>query len=235
MLTNVLANPIQDFYSPWIYAQNKLWESVLELGQKHTYEKGSIILGGGKPVDYLYYLHAGRIKFSKLTADGDEKIVWYIDKENIFGAAPFFDRRPIRMMCNMLTALEDCEVYTFTRECFSKEIVVKHPELLENLIQSMAYKIFLGLNRGGDLSSLPSRICKVLHYVIQRETEAGISGKKVRSKGISQQELADILGVHRVTLNNAISQLKREGILEHMSKRSLVIHDIERFRAYVQG
>lgn len=139
------------------------------------------------------------------------------------------------MMCNMLTALEDCEVYTFTRECFSKEIVVKYPELLENLIQSMAYKIFLGLNRGGDLSSLPSRICKVLNYVIQRETEVGIASKKVRSKGINQQELADILGVHRVTLNNAISQLKREGILEHMSKRSLVISDIERFRAYVQG
>lgn len=229
----MLANPIQDFYSPWIYAQNKLWESVLELGQKHVYEKGAIVLGGGKPVDYLYYLHAGRIKFSKLTADGDEKILWYINKENIFGAAPFFDRRPIRDMCNMLTALEDCEVYTFSRECFSKEIVVKYPELLENLIQSMAYKIFLGLNRGGDLSSLPSRICKVLRYVIQREQGTGAADKKIRSKGISQQELADILGVHRVTLNNAISQLKREGIIEHISKRSLVINDIGRLNEYV--
>lgn len=229
----MLANPIQDFYSPWIYAQNKIWESVLQLGQKQIYEKGAIILGGGKPVDYLYYLHRGRIKFSKLTADGDEKIVWYIDKENIFGAAPFFDRRPIRDVCNLLTALEECEVYIFSRECFSKEIVVKYPELLENLIQSMAYKIFLGLNRGGDLSSLPSRVCKVLRYVIQKEA-GGVIDRKVRSKGISQQELADILGVHRVTLNNAISQLKREGIIGHMSKRSLIINDIDRLYEYVQ-
>jgi cAMP-binding proteins - catabolite gene activator and regulatory subunit of cAMP-dependent protein kinases len=234
MLPNMLPSPIQDFYSPWIYAQNSIWKSVLHLGEKHIYEKGNIILGGGKPVNYLYYLHAGRIKFSKLTADGDEKIVWYIDRENVFGTAPFFDRRPITNMCNLLTALEDCEVYTFSRECFNNEIIVRHPELLENLIQSMAYKIFLGVNRGGDLSSLPTRICKVLRYVIQRQPNLGFGEKTIRTKGISQQELADILGVHRVTLNNAISQLKREGIIGHMSKRSLVILDVGRLLNYVQ-
>jgi CRP-like cAMP-binding protein len=234
MLPDMSNSPIQDFYSPWIDAQNSIWKSVLHLGEKRIFGKDSIILGGGKPVDYLYYLHIGCIKFSKLNSDGDEKIVWYIDRENVFGTAPFFDRRPTTNMCNLLTALEDCEVYVFSRECFNNEIIVKHPELLENLIQSMAYKIFLGLNRGGDLSSLPTRICKVLRYVIQRQPNLGIGEKIVRTKGISQQELADILGVHRVTLSNAISQLKCEGIIGHMSKRSLVILDVGRLLNYAQ-
>jgi CRP-like cAMP-binding protein len=231
----MLNDQIQSFCSPWIGAQNKIWESILHLGHKHTYPKGSMILGGGQPVDHLYYLYAGRIKYSKMNADGDEKIVWYIDKGNIFGAAPFFDRQPIKNMCNALVATEDCEVYTFSRSCFNDEIVGNHPEIVSNLIESMAYKIFLAVNRGGDLASLPSRVCKVLLYVIQRQSDSGArKDNKVSSEGISQQELAVILGVHRVTLNNAIVQLKREGIIEHISKRSLVVNDIKQLVEYAQ-
>lgn len=231
----MLINQIQSFCSPWIGAQNKVWESVLHLGHKHTYAKGSMVLGGGQPVDHLYYLYAGRIKYSKTNAGGDEKIVWYIDKGNIFGAAPFFDRQPIKNMGNTLIATENCEVYTFSRSCFNNEIVGKHPEVVSNLIESMAYKIFLAVNRGGDLASLPCRVCKVLLYVIQRQSNSGSSkDNKISSKGISQQELAVILGVHRVTLNNTIVQLKREGVIGQISKRSLVINNIKRLLEYAQ-
>ncbi|TWH52083.1 Crp/Fnr family transcriptional regulator [Sporomusa sp. KB1] len=230
----MLTNQIQDYYSPWISKQNILWESVLQLGQQHFYKKGSIVLGNGQPVNHLYYLRNGQIKFSKLNKDGDEKIVWYIERGNVFGVAPFFDRRPITNMCNMLTTMEDCEIYTFSRSCFNGEIVSNYPELVANLMQSMAYKIFLGVNRGGDLASLPNRICKVLLYILQKESDNLVSHKKICSKGISQQELAFILGVHRVTLNNAIAQLKREGIIGHMSKRSLVINNMDRLLEYAQ-
>ncbi|HWR42294.1 Crp/Fnr family transcriptional regulator [Sporomusa sp.] len=227
-------NQIQDFNSPWICAQNHVWESVLHLGQKHLYKKGSLILGNGQPVNHLYYLHVGQIKFSKLNSEGDEKIIWYLDKKNLFGAAPFFDRRPIKNMCNALIAIEDCEIYTFSRTCFNNEILVNYPELVANLIQSMAYKIFLGVNRGGDLEALPRRVCKVLHYILERESDSLVSGNRGCSKGISQQELAFILGVHRVTLTNVISQLKREGIIGHISKRRLLINDVERLLRYTQ-
>ncbi len=232
---SMLINPTQDFCSPWISEQNLIWETALDLGQQNYYQKGSTVLGYGQPVDHLYYLHAGQIKFSKINKNGDEKIVWYIDKGNIFGAAPFFDRRPITNMCHTLTAIEDCEIYTFSRSCFNNEIVAKHPELVSNLIQSMAYKIFLGVNRGGDLASLPSRICKVLLYILKREGSSTLELPKACSKGISQQELAFILGVHRVTLNNAIGELKRERVIGHISKRKLIVTNVARLLEYAKN
>lgn len=225
---------IVDSYSPWISARNRIWESVLHLGKKHCYDKGNFILGGGHPTDHLYYLHTGQVKYSLVSPEGNEKIIWYLDNGNIFGAAPFFEGSPMGDICSAITALEKCEVYIFSRDCFNNEIVVKYPELVTNLIQSMAFKIFLAVNRGGDLTSLPSRVCKILIYLLQREGDGDVNGRIISSKGISQQELAFILGVHRVTLGNAITRLKQEGIIEHISKRRLVVNSAERLREYAR-
>jgi CRP-like cAMP-binding protein len=228
----MLIDQVEECYSPWISAQNRVWESILNLGNKHTYCKGSIIIGGGQPINDLYYLHVGQVKYSTTTREGNLKILWYLDNGNIFGAAPFFEGRPARNY-NAITTMEKCEVYTFSRICFHDEIVANYPRLLSNLIQSMANRIFLALNRGGDLDSLRSRVCKILFYIVQRENNKS-SGKVVCSTGISQQELAFILGVHRVTLNSIITQLKHEGIIGQISKRNLVINNTERLLEYAQ-
>lgn len=228
----MLPKEIQDFYSPWIGAQNRIWQSVLYLGQKRCYNKGSVILAIGQPIDHLYYLHTGQVKYFTISSEGNEKIMWYLDKGNVFGAAPFFDKRPV---ANAITAIEKCEVYCFPRSYFNDEIVPKYPELVTNLIQSMAYKTRLAVNRGGDAACLLSRVSKILFYVAQRQSNNQAIGKVVCPKGISQQELAFILGVHRVTLNNAIAQLKREGIIGHIGKRNLVINSVERLLKYVQN
>ncbi|EIW16658.1 hypothetical protein FA11_0436 [Pelosinus fermentans A11] len=55
----MLTEQIQSFYSPWIGAQNKVWESILHLGHKHTYPKGSMILGGGSQlITCITYMQA---------------------------------------------------------------------------------------------------------------------------------------------------------------------------------
>ncbi|HEY3424174.1 MAG TPA: Crp/Fnr family transcriptional regulator [Negativicutes bacterium] len=216
---------IQDYYSPWIVAQNRIWQSVLGLGQKRCYNKGNIILSISQPINHLYYLHAGQAKYFTINAEGHEKIMWYLDQGNTFGAAPFFDKRPV---ANPIVAIDKCEVYSFSRECLNDEIVPKYPELVTNLMQSMAYKTRVAVNRGGDVACLLSRVSKILFYVAQRQSDH-------QTKGISQQELAFILGVHRVTLHNAIAQLKRAGVIGHIDKRNLVINSVERLLEFAQN
>ncbi|HEY3425061.1 MAG TPA: Crp/Fnr family transcriptional regulator [Negativicutes bacterium] len=228
----MLPNQMQDFYSPWIGAQNRIWQSVLRLGQRSYYNKGDIILGIGQHIDHLYYLHVGQVKYGSINSEGNEKIMWYLDKGNTFGAAPFLDKRPV---ANAITAIDKCEVYSFSRECFNDEIVPKYPELITNLMQSMAYKNRVAVSRGGDMACLLSRVSKILFYVAQRQSDNQAIGKVICSKGISQQELAFILGVHRVTLNHVIAQLKREGIIGHIGKRNLIINSMERLLKIAQN
>jgi CRP-like cAMP-binding protein len=221
-----VAGLIQHFCSPWISAKNAVWEKVLHLGQKHSYNKGNIIFGGSQPaVERLYYLYSGTVKFYGASPDGNEKIIWYLEKGNIFGEVPFFEGKVTE---NVFVATEKCVVYTFSRQCFNAEILPKHPDLVTNLLYSMANKIRVVTLHASDLAALPSRVCKVLIYLVDRGNGGGPAGRVVSTRGITQQELACILGVHRVTLNNVLAQLKQNGILDHMSKSSLVIKDYGR-------
>lgn len=210
--------------SPWIKPQNSIWETVLQLGNKRTYKKGNIVAGNGEPIECLYFLYEGRLKLSRINAAGTEKVLWYLEKGNLFGEVPFWDRKPME---NIFTASEKSIVYTFSRKCVQEDIAARYPALILNLLEGLANKARLFSMEASDNDSLISRVSKILIYVIAREHGDEASGYVRCRHGISQQELASILGVHRVTLNHAIAQLKKNGVIAEMSKNSLVINDYE--------
>ncbi len=101
----MLINQVHDCYSPWIEAQNSIWESVLQLGQKRFYNKGDVISGAGMLTDFLYYLHRGKAKYFTISPDGNKKILWYLDSGNVIGVAPFLERKPIKSVYNVVAAV----------------------------------------------------------------------------------------------------------------------------------
>lgn len=220
---------IANLCSPWIQSKNTIWKTVLHLGQKYTYNKGNIVAGNGEEVDCLYYLFKGRLKMSRISSTGAEKILWYLDEGNLFGEVPFLDKKP---MDSTFTASTPCQVYIFSRQCVQEEIIVKYPALVLNLLESLANKARVFSTQAGDIATLIGRVSKVLIYVIEREYVDKTVGRIECSRGISQQELASILGVHRVTLNHAISQLKKEGVVEEMTKKRLIVSDYGRLVSY---
>lgn len=206
--------------SPWIKPRNQEWEAVLSLAHKRTYKKGAII-DGSESKNFLYYLHRGRVKYSRIDAEGPEKIFWYIDRGNLFGEVPFWSGKTME---NSFTVTENAEIFAFSRACVQHEIMSKHPSLIINMLTSMANKLRVQSLQNGDFTSLISRLSRILMYAIGRDHKE-INEGRLECKGVSQQELASLLGVHRVTLNNAVAQLKREGIIGEMTKKKLVISD----------
>ena len=212
-------------HSPWIKSGNIVWEQVLRLGQRQRFNRNEIVGGNGENVDYLHYLYRGRIKLCRLTTSGIEKILFHIEAGNLFGEVPFWHGKP---MDSAFIAEEPCEVYAFSRQCIKDEIMTVFPDLIMNMLEGMANKTHILGNQACDIADLVTRVSKVLVYVADRE-QKGINGTQgIIVKGISQQELASMLGVHRVTINHAIAQLKRQGIIGEMTKSNLVILDYER-------
>lgn len=212
-------------YSPWIKSRNIIWEQVLHLGQRLRYSKNAVVGGNGEYVGSLQYLYKGRIKLCRLTAGGIEKILFYIEKGNLFGEVPFWSGS---LMDGTFIAMEECEVYAFSRQCVKDEIVRHYPALIVNLLEGMANKSQILSRQACDIANLTNRVSRILVFAAEREHVIGKAAKAVAVKGISQQELASILGVHRVTINHAIGQLKRQGIVGEMTKSRLVILDYER-------
>lgn len=200
-----------------------VWRQALHLGNRLIFRKGSEIMHGGQKGAYLYFLYQGEARLMRTTLDGREKILMSMTAGCVTGETPFFDEVPAR---SSIVAATDCVVYAFSQDCVRREIIPHYPELTLALLQSLASKVRVLCNQSVSLSleELPSRICRFL-WLRMRD---GDDAPRV-SPGLNQQELANLLGVHRVTLNKALRELEKESILGPYAKDEVYILDMERF------
>ena len=209
-------------HSPWIRDRNVAWKQVLQLGRRCQFSRNEIIGGNGEPVDCLQYLSKGRIKLCRINTAGVEKILFHIEEGNLFGEVPFWSGLP---MDSTFIAEEKCEVFSFSRQCILTEIMPVFPALFLNMLEGMANKSHILGNQACDIADLETRVSKLLIYVADRHRNDFSNGQMITVKGISQQQLASMLGVHRVTINHAIGELKRRGVIGKMTKSSMEILD----------
>lgn len=202
-----------------------VWRKVLHLGSRLLFPKGAEIMHGGQIGAYLYFVDRGEVRLMRTTLDGREKILMSMREGSVTGETPFFDDVPA---CSSIVAATDCVVYAFSRDCVLHDILPHHPDLTWALLHSLASKVRVLCNQSVSLSlaDLPARICRFLHLRLKE----GESGHPSVSPGLNQQELANLLGVHRVTLNKALRELEKESILGPYSKEEVYIVDMERFR-----
>lgn len=206
-------------WSPWLNEVQSPWENVLHLGVKRQFKKNSVILGNSEGVNDLYYLHEGKIKVISTTSLGREKPIWYISSGNIFGEVPFLDGG---LCYNVFMCIEDCIVYTFSRDVFSEKLIPQYPDVIKNTFGIMALKLRNLSAQINDicLNSPKMRVCKMLYFL--DSTNNGVLE-------VSQKELGDVLGIHRVTLNHILNELKDKGIIEPQKyKKRINVLDVDK-------
>lgn len=184
---------------------NTAWREVLHLAVRRKYCKGAQIVHEEKA---LFFLDKGRVRLTHHTHDGQEKILWYIGAGCMFGETPFFDPLPASG-----ESVHECtissDIYVFSRDCVYEEIVKTRPDLMLNLFPSFARKVRLLSNQASSLSvdDVLIRLCKFLGQRIV----PGSNPLRVRP-GISRQEMASLLGVHRITLYKVLKQQEESGL-----------------------
>jgi CRP-like cAMP-binding protein len=206
------------------------WQQVLSYGRRLKFLKGVQICHAGTDSASLFFLVSGEIRLTRSSLDGREKIIWSIGPGSLFGETPFFDELPAR---SAMVAAKDCTVYAFARQCVLSEILPRHPDLMLALFRSLALKVRVLSNQTVCLShdDLPSRICKYLH--LRQQGEPAGTGALAVSPGLNQQELANLLGVHRVTLNKSLRELEKAGILGPYSRDEVYILNRPQFEKIV--
>jgi CRP-like cAMP-binding protein len=203
------------------------WGSISHLGVRHIFHKGSQIIGLESTVDGVYFVQQGVVEILLYTARGPEKVLFYVGSGCIFGEVSCFvggasEEASVR-------ARSDCVLYFFNRELVEGLVASLYPHLLIELIRASAYKIRMyGVLLQDSLTSDNfTRVCKMLVYLVRfRSGEQAFSHAQVTIQpDLTQNDIARLLGVHRVTVTKSISRLKEMGVLGRFSKKSLVIND----------
>ena len=186
--------------------------------------KGQSLFKEGDDGDNLYVVSNGKVKLGTKSPDGRENLLMILGPGDMFGELSLFDSGPRTATA---TAVTDSKLLTLGQD---KVIpwVREHPEVSLQLLARLASRLRRTNEVVGDLvfSDVPGRVAKAL-------IDLGVKFGEKRPEGLfvnhdlTQEELAQLVGASRETVNKALADFAQRGWLR-LEARSVMILDYER-------
>jgi len=186
--------------------------------------KGQSLFKEGDNGDHLFVVSSGKVKLGTKSIDGRENLLMILGPGDMFGELSLFDSGPRTATA---TAVTDSKLLALGQD---KVIpwVKEHPEVSLQLLARLASRLRRTNEVVGDLvfSDVPGRVAKAL-------IDLGVKFGDKRSEGLfvnhdlTQEELAQLVGASRETVNKALADFAQRGWLR-LEARSVMILDYER-------
>ena len=192
-------------------------ERVASILIERRFPKHKTIVEEGLPGDYMYIIREGRVSVSKLSDDGREKILEFLETGDFFGEMSLLDNAP---RSASVRALTDARVLALSRNEFLN-VLRRSPDLAMAVIQELTRRLRQVDEQASSLSF--QRVKERTQGLLQRlaRDDCGREGG-LRTPVLTHQQIADMIGTSRETVTRALKGLRQEGWLEQDGKRYLV-------------
>ncbi len=188
--------------------------------------RGEILFNEGDDGNQLYVVIEGKIKLGRTSPDGRENLLAILGPGQMFGELSFFDPGPRSATA---TAVTDVEMKSLGHEALIP-VLEAHPVVAQALLNQLAGRLRRTNEVVGDLvfSDVPGRVAKALLDLASRFGRRADDGIHV-NHDLTQEELAQLVGASRETVNKALADFASRGWLR-LEPRSVVILDLERLQ-----
>ena len=186
--------------------------------------RGRTLFNEGDPGDRLYVVTGGKIKLGRTAADGRENLLAILGPGEMFGELSLFDPGPRTATA---TAVTDTSVLGLGHDELEPWLTGR-PEVAAQLLAALAQRLRRTNEAMADLvfSDVPGRVAKALLDLARRFGVQSEDGLHV-THDLTQEELAQLVGASRETVNKALADFASRGFLR-LEARAVVILDIER-------
>ncbi len=202
-------------------------EAVEALSDEFEYidaPRGSVLFTEGEPGESLYIVLAGKVKLGRRSSDGRENLVAVMGPSDQFGELSLFDPGPRTATATVVT---DARLAKLPKGAL-QNWVQQRPQIAVQLLRVVARRLRRTNTMLADLIfvDVPGRVAKQLLQLAQRF--GTVEGGNVRvTHDLTQEELAQLVGASRETVNKALADFASRGWLR-LEGKSVVILDRER-------
>jgi CRP/FNR family transcriptional regulator, cyclic AMP receptor protein len=188
--------------------------------------RGEHLFMEGDDGDALYVVIEGKMKLTRAAADGRENLLSVIGPGEMFGELSLFDPRP---RTSSASAVTDAVLASLKNEALMP-LLRERPEVSLHLLRALAQRWRRAADVTADLvfTDVPGRVAKNLLDLAERFGTQEPDGLHVHHD-LTQEELAQLVGASRETVNKALADFAARGWLQ-ISARSVLILDSERLR-----
>lgn len=216
-----------DYNSARISELNREWEELLHRGSKITYCKHTII--PHETAKSIFYLVKGTVELSYNNISGHKRIALYYGPGTLINEARTLTGDNLS---GTFTCMEDVELYQLKEDLCSLEFIRTYPHLIKNLLKTMAIKMLLHYCFVTTMGT-GSHLSMVCRFIL---SSAAAYGCPPRFRlGMTQQDVADLIGMHRGTLARTLRKLKQLGIIEKFTSSVVQISDYAELKKLAQS
>lgn len=180
---------------------------ILSRGTQIVIRKGGMMPEQtGRPVSALYYIKDGMLRTFRSSHCGDRKTLHLIGRGYFIFESYFLNGQPLQLDGSVV---RDLTLVKFDNSV-AHELMESNTNFLQHLLRGVAVKMHL---MGAELVSMaydtPLTRLKVCLASLAALEQEGASSVR-----IVQTELAEIMGMHRVSVGRLLMQLQNDGEIE---------------------
>lgn len=196
-------------------------ERIAEKASRRLYARGDVIFREDDPGDSLCVVVTGLVKVYRTSIDGDEMVLVTLGPSTVFGELPMVDGG---LRSASAAAVEATTVLMLSRASLL-EALRESPELVDRLLRSLGSMVRRLTDQTADLVflDLHGRVAKLL-LTLAEERGSGETDGRALDLGMTQTDLANMVGGSRQSVNQVLRSFERLGYLE-LDGRRIVIRD----------
>jgi CRP-like cAMP-binding protein len=198
--------------------------ALMELLTEQVVSKGGVLFHEGQPGDQLFLIIEGKVKLGHASADGRESLMAVLGPGAMFGELSLFDPGP---RAASATALTEARVVRLDNAQLMPWLAGR-PEVAASLLQALARRLRRTNEAMADLvfSDVPGRVAKAL-MELGEKFGTMVSGGLLVTHDMTQEEIAQLVGASRETVNKALADFAQRGWIS-LESRQVLILDVER-------
>ena len=201
-------------------------EDLARLVRRVRFVRGESIFRQGDPSDILLIVISGQVRVLSSAEDGNEVLLNIIDPGDVVGEIGALDGRLRTADC---VAAHDTEALVLERDALLP-FIRERPGAAQALIEVLCRRIRQTTTFVEDavLSDLPKRILHRLEALAEQYGRPSGKGVVI-DHTLTQQEIADFVGVSRMSVSKVLTDWRRADLIEY-GRGVLRIMDMARLR-----
>ena len=188
--------------------------------------RGERLFEEGDGGDSLYVVLDGKMKLTRAAGDGRENLLSVIGPAEMFGELSLFDPRPRTSSASAVTEV----VLAVLPHDALLPLLRKRPEISLHMMRALVQRLRRANDVTADLvfTDVPGRVAKALLDLASRFGTQQEGGIQV-NHDLTQEELAQLVGASRETVNKALADFAARGWVQ-LSAKSVLLVDTDRLR-----
>ncbi|MFW6389700.1 MAG: Crp/Fnr family transcriptional regulator [Halanaerobiales bacterium] len=195
-------------------------KDLSELGQllkSRSFDDKTILFQQGDVGHNVYFIREGKVKAVKTTAEGEEQILEILSSGDVFGEVVLFG---IEKYPATAVAMGNVKVELLSREEF-KKYFNKNPHIGWGMLEVMANKLSRAQRKIKNLGLNDTR-GRLANLLVDLLYNFGDADSKL-VLDLNRQEMANYIGTTRETVSRALSQFKKDGLIDIQGNKIFII------------